>query len=497
LTPQKNPQQILVMKFGGTSVGDGAAIRQVVEIIRQEARTGRRLVVVASAMSGVTNLLVEAARHASQGDLQIAHQGAITLRDKHFGAARELLDDPGYAMQLQAEIEPLITAFVERCQAIRLLGEVTPRVMDSVSSLGERMSVRLLAGALKSAGLPARWVDASEVIVTDSEYQAAHPDMAATGLQAEKILKPVLDAGKIPVVTGFLAADPAGNTTTLGRGGSDYSAAILAVALDAADLWIWTDVDGVMTADPRIVSGTRSIPSLTFYEVGELAYFGAKVLHPKSIRPVVEAGIGLRVCNTFNPSHPGTRIYIKTNGDDGGPVLKAVAAVRSQRMIAVEGRGMLGVPGVAARAFQAVAGTRTSVSLITQASSEQSICFTVPSERAEAVRQALEVAFELEIRRRDIDRITAGPEAVVVTVVGAGMRETPGIAGAVFSALGSDGINVIAIAQGSSDASISLVVRTEEAEDAIRALHRLIINGYSFEKISAGTAVQTGGRNGA
>jgi aspartate kinase len=475
-------QNILVMKFGGTSVGEHNAIRNVVGIVGQEYLSGRPLVVVASAMAGVTTMLEEAAREASQGELKKAHQAAPALRDMHFGAARELLPDPGYAMQLETEIEPLITAFMERCQAIRMLGEITPRVLDSVSSLGERMSVRLLTAAFEAFGIQARWVDASEVIVTDSEHQAAMPDMAATSIKAKAVLGPLLSEEIVPVVTGFIGADPGGNITTLGRGGSDYSASILGAALGAGEVWIWTDVDGVLTADPRIVPDTRSIPSLTFREIGELAYFGAKVLHPKSIQPVVETDIGLRIRNTFNPSHPGTRIIGKNFARSSGSTLKAVAAVRSQRMVAVEGRGMLGVPGVAARAFQAVAGTRTSVTLITQASSEQSICFTVPSDRAEIVLRALEKAFELEIQRRDIDRISAGPEAVVVTVVGAGMRDTPGIAGAVFGALGGAGINVIAIAQGSSDASISLVVRAEESEGAVKVLHHLIVSGSEPER---------------
>ncbi len=472
---------ILVMKFGGTSVGDHRAIRNVVGIVGEEFLTGRPLVVVASAMSGVTSMLEEAAQKASQGDLQKVHEAAPALRDKHFGAARELLPDPSYAMQLQTEIEPLVAAFVERCQAIRMLGEVTPRVMDSVTSLGERMSVRLLSAVFKAYGFESTWVDADQVIVTDNQFQAAHPDMDATRRQAREVLGPILEEEIIPVVTGFIGADPEGNTTTLGRGGSDYSAAILGAALQAGDVWIWTDVDGVMTADPRIVADPRSIPSLTYREIGELAYFGAKVLHPKSIQPVVETEIGLRIRNTFNPTHPGTRIVGKKYARSRGSILKAVAAVPSQRMVAVEGRGMLGVPGVAARAFQAVADTRTSVSLITQASSEQSICFTVASERVDTVLKALEKTFELEIQHRDIDRISAGPEAVVVTVVGAGMRDTPGIAGAVFGALGSAGINVMAIAQGSSDASISLVVRADEAESAVRVLHDLIVAENGLE----------------
>ncbi len=305
-------------------------------------------------------------------------------------------------------------------------------------------------------------------------------------------LLPLLEAGTVPVVTGFIAATAQGIATTLGRGGSDYSAAILGAALPADEVWIWTDVDGVMTADPRLVPEACTIPTLTYREIAELAYFGAKVLHPKTIRPVVDAGIGLRICNTFNPGHPGTRLVKgeMLNGKAGmnngssfqngaqvsNGALKAVTTIKGQRLITLEGRGMLGVPGVAARTFGAVASTGTSVPLITQASSEQSICFAVPSEAAERVIVALEAAFAIELANRDIDSVWASAEVVIVTVVGAGMRYSLGVSGRIFSALGNHRVNVIAIAQGSSEVSISLVVEAKDGQTAVRALHEIIIN---------------------
>jgi aspartate kinase len=295
--------------------------------------------------------------------------------------------------------------------------------------------------------------------------------MEATQARAEAILGPLLDRGVVPVVTGFIGADMAGAVTTLGRGGSDYSAAILGVALRAAEVWIWTDVDGVMTADPRVVKDARSLEALTYREVAELAYYGAKVLHPKTIRPVVESGGVLRIKNTFNPAHPGTRILEDGNGLAGA--IKAVTAIKSLSLITVEGRGMMGVPGVAARAFGATARTHTSVLMISQASSEQSICFLVPSASAGKVVAAIEQEFALELARRDIDRVWDWPGVVIVTAVGAGMRYTPGVAGRVFSALGAAGINVIAIAQGSSECSISLVVDARDSDAAVRAVHEL------------------------
>jgi aspartate kinase len=280
------------------------------------------------------------------------------------------------------------------------------------------------------------------------------------------------------VTTGFIGATPEGVVTTLGRGGSDYSAGILGAVLPADDVWIWTDVDGVMTADPRMVPEARTLSEISYGEIAELAYFGAKVLHPKTVRPVVEAGIGLRICNTFNPSHPGTRLVGKSaNGKapSGDKVVKAVTAIRKQRLVTIEGRGMLGVPGVAARTFAAVASTGTSVPLITQASSEQSICFSVPTESTASVVSALEKVFASEIAERDIDRVWASDDVSIITVVGVGTRNTPGVAGAIFSKLGDANINVLAIAHGSSDVSISMVVDSAETEAAVKSLHELIV----------------------
>ena len=285
-----------------------------------------------------------------------------------------------------------------------------------------------------------------------------------------------MDEGILPITTGFIGATPEGVVTTLGRGGSDYSAAIIGAVLPADEVWIWTDVDGVMTTDPRIESSARTLPEITYSEIAELAYFGAKVLHPKTIRPVIEAGIGLRICNTFNPSHPGTRLIANTKSYGqpvNGKVIKAVTAIRKQRLVTVEGRGMLGVPGVAARTFAAVASTGTSVPLITQASSEQSICFAVPTETAEPVVHKLENIFSSEIEDNDIDRVWMTEDVSIITIVGVGMIHTPGVAGQVFSQLGKNNVNVLAIAQGSSEVSISMVVAAADTENAVKALHQI------------------------
>jgi aspartate kinase len=327
----------------------------------------------------------------------------------------------------------------------------------------------------------AKSIESSDFVVTNSHFQNANPDFEITTEKTRERLNPLLQQDEVVITTGFIGATPEGVITTLGRGGSDYSAGIIGSVLPADDVWIWTDVDGVMTADPRLVPDAKTLPQISYSEVAELAYYGAKVLHPKTIRPLVEAGIGLRICNTFNPSHPGTRLIANGNakgngkGYKGEHVIKAVTAVRKQKLVTIEGRGMLGVPGVAARAFGAVASTGTSVPLITQASSEQSICFAIPAESADYVLHALQKNFAIEISERDIDRIWATEDVSIITVVGIGMRHTPGVAGRIFSQLGNNSVNVLAIAQGSSEVSISLVVDTADTECAVKALHELIV----------------------
>ena len=476
-------KQTLVMKFGGTSVGSVEALTSATQIIQDAQKDWSRVVVVTSAMSGVTNLLLDSATLAAQGKVDTLSSAESILREKHSAAANALINDEKLRAQTKSEINVLILSFVDLCKAIAVLGEASPRALDAVASLGERMSLKLLAAIVSDAGIKARAVESSEFVITNSHYQNAHPDLKITTEKTRGILYPLMDEGIIPITTGFIGATPEGVITTLGRGGSDYSAAIIGSVLPADEVWIWTDVDGVMTTDPRIVKEAKTLPEISYGEIAELAYYGAKVLHPKTIRPVVEAGIGLRICNTFNPSHPGTRLTANghSNGkaNKGDQVIKAVTAIRKQKLVTIEGRGMLGVPGVAARAFGAVASTGTSVPLITQASSEQSICFAVPTESANQVLDALQKNFALELSERDIDRVWATEEVAIITAVGSGTRNTPGVAGQIFSKLGDNNINVLAIAHGSSDVSISMVVETKDTEAAVKALHELIVNQTS------------------
>ena len=463
----------LVMKFGGTSVGNAEAIERTASIIEFSYVNWPQLVVVSSAMSGVTNQLLEGANTAAAGDAVTYREVARILRRQHFQVVSDLLSSGGEAQRITTEIDRFIDRYEALCKAVLVLGELTPRALDAMTSIGERMIIRLLAAYLRHKGLSAEAIDSTELVVTDDTFQAAIPFQEKTAVTSQARLRPLLEEGVIVIVTGFIGATEQGITTTLGRGGSDYSAAILGQALHAEEVWIWTDVDGVMTADPRLVPDAQTIATLSYREVSELAFYGAKVLHPKTIRPVVENDIPLRIKNTFNPEHSGTEIVRRSSESNGK--IKAVTAIRDLSLVNVEGKGMLGVPGIAARTFGAVARSEISVLLISQASSEQSICFAVPAEATAQVIASLEQEFSDELERRDIDQIVAQEQVAIVTVVGAGMRGTPGISGRLFTALGDRMVNIIAIAQGSSECSISMVLDNANTGEAEAAIHSLII----------------------
>ena len=476
---------MIVMKFGGTSVGTTDSIDSVAKIVacaveKQAERAPAApnggpeedspgVLVVVSAMSGVTNTLIDAAQTAAAGDETPYRDARSQLLVRHQVVAGQLIEDGAERAALGRLFDNRLREFERLCLSITVLGELTQRGLDVVSGVGERLSAPLLAAVLRARGVKAQFVDAGELIITDDQYGSANPLMGPTVARCRDRLLPMLQGGVVPVVTGFVGATENGVPTTLGRGGSDYSAAILGAALDAAEIQVWTDVDGVMTADPRIVANARSMAELSYEEVAELAYYGAKVLHPKTVTPAVDRKIPLRVLNTFNPGHPGTRIVERTRELRHG--VKAITAVRDLRMITISGRGMIGVPGIAARTFDAVARQHSNVLMISQGSSEQSICFVVPESEGEAVIAALKEEFARELAQHMIEEINSQPDIVIVAVIGAGMKGTPGIAARVFSALGAQGINVIAIAQGSSEANISLVVLQASADDAIRAIH--------------------------
>ncbi len=460
---------LIVMKFGGTSVGNAAALQQVIQICKRARRGGNEIVLVVSAMSGITDLLLGSARKAEAGDKQEVKRAHQELLDRHQAVIEDLLAGSQYRQTLSEEIAGFLSEFDALCHSIGVLGELTPRALDVISGMGERMSARLVAAILDHHGITARPMDATRLIVTDARFGSAVPIMSLTTERCRSLLRPLLEQGVTPVITGFIGATESGIPTTLGRGGSDYTATILSQTLDADEVWIWTDVSGVMTADPREVPNARTIPYLSYSEVGEMAYFGAKVLHPQSIRPARHRNIPLRILNTFEPDHPGT--LVSKEKDESDQTVKAITVIRDLSLITVEGSGMIGVPGVAARTFSAVARTGTSVLMISQASSEQSICFVVHASETSQVLATLEKEMVLELERRDIERIWAQDGTVILAVVGAGMKGTPGISARIFSAMGRRKINVVAIAQGSSEYNISLVIDRKDADEAVRCIH--------------------------
>ncbi|MGQ9593447.1 MAG: aspartate kinase [Anaerolineae bacterium] len=461
-----------VLKFGGTSVGDARCFEQVADIVLRAREAHGQVVVVVSAMSGVTDALLDAARAAARGDEGTWLTTLRSLQEKHTEVLSRLVAEGPLQRETSARLQGLLTQASGWFEEIQAAAKLAPQMLDLVGSLGERLSTPLLVALLRSRGCPAEAVEATEIIVTDDNFRSANPFMAETEARARERLLPLVREGTVPVVTGFLGATPDGRITTLGRGGSDYTAGILGACLDADEVQIWTDVDGILTADPRIVPDARPLRELSYTEAAELCYFGAKVLHPKTILPTVERGIPVRVLNTFNPAAPGTRIVREAQGD--GHEVRAITTIKGLSLISVEGRGMLGVPGIAARTFAAAAREGVSVVMISQSSSEQSICFAIPARDAPTIVQALEKEFARELAHRNIDRIWSLDHVAIIAVVGPGVTRSPLIAARVFNALGSNGIQVNAITLGTSMAGISMVVRGEDAERATRYIHRAL-----------------------
>lgn len=459
------------MKFGGTSVGSAEAIAGAARILAAEQQRGP-VVAVVSAMSGMTNTLLDAAEAAVQGDSETVETARAMLLAPHRTAINKLLPSGERRRQVSATIGTLVDEAARLLYSIYVLRELSPRARDRLVSFGERMSSVLVAAHLEECGTPARAVNADKVIVTDSVFGSAAPLLELTRERAAENLKPLIGNGILPVVTGFFGANQEGLTTTLGRGGSDFSASILGNALSADEVWIWTDVDGVMTADPRLVPEARTLEALSYDEATELAYFGAKVIHPKTMYPAAEAGIPIWIKNTFNPAAAGTRI-----GPDSpdGTVAKAIAAVPGLAVVTVEGRGLIEVSRVTARIFAAVGQTDANVYMISQASSQHSVSFIVRNQDVPAVEAALAREFAEDIDRRRVLSIEVEPDLAIIAVVGAGMRGTPGVAGKVFGTMGSHGINIVTIAQGSSELNISFAVAEKDAARAVPALHTAFV----------------------
>ena len=421
-------------------------------------------------MSGVTNTLIAAAGKAATGDEAAAEALTRALQEKHHEAIGTLISDIENRRELLAEIDALIERAANYCRGCALLGELSPRALDVIAGTGERLTARIAAAVLREMGLHGVAFDATDLIVTDEVHGGARPLADPTRTKTQAALFPVLEAGGIPVVTGYIAATAKGIPTTLGRGGSDFSATILGAALDASEVIIWTDVNGVLTADPRMVPDAVTLDEVSYTEAGELAFFGAKVLHPMTLRPVIESGIPVWIRNSFEPQQAGTKITQTVRPAPQG--VKAVTATRDVAMITVAGPGIIGVPDIAARIFAATASVRANIVMISQSSSQDSICFVVQAADAARTEKALRDALYEDVHQHDLDHIKVNRDVAIVAAVGENMAGTPGIAGRVFSTLGKEGINIIAIAQGSSEYNISFLVESSGMEKAVKALHQ-------------------------
>jgi aspartokinase/homoserine dehydrogenase 1 len=460
---------LIIMKFGGTSVGSAERITQAAELAIKSAREGHRVVVITSAMSGVTNQLIDAAQKSAQGDWQPGVREQLYTR--HLNVAQKLIrDNEERRAQALGLIEQRLDQFEKLCFGLSMVHELTPRLLDVISGMGERLCAPLLASSIADKGFNSIPVEATELIVTNDLFGAAEPLMDKTREKTRAQLLPLIEGGVIPVITGFIAATEDGLQTTLGRGGSDYTASIIGAALDADEVWIWTDVDGVMSANPNEVPEARTLREISYSEASELAYYGAKVLHHKTILPAFKQKIPVRILNSFTPENAGTRVSVEGRPSSRG--VKAVTSIRNVSLITISGKGMQGIPGIASKTFDAVAAERANILMISQASSENNLCFVVNSSEAPRVVRALRRSLELDLVQGNIEDISSSDSIAVVAAVGDRMRGAPGIAGKVFAALGVAAVNVIAISQGSSERNISLIVEAEQAADAVRAIHR-------------------------
>jgi aspartokinase/homoserine dehydrogenase 1 len=460
---------LLVMKFGGTSMGSAERIR-VAAAICTEQKVQRPVLAVVSAMSGVTDLLLGTLRHAEADDEAGIESSIRSLSDRHEKTCHELLREPARCDRAMAGIRELIADFHRIAHGMLMLGERPPRSVDEAIAIGERLSALMIAEYLEAAGIPARAINAADVIVTDAVFGHATPIMEATRRKAEAVIEPLLATGVLPIVTGFNGATVDGRPTTLGRGGSDFSASILAAALDASELWIWTDVDGIMSADPRSVPEARVLDALTYNEAAELAYNGAKVLHPRTLAPLIERQIPVWSKNSFHLDHPGTRI-VSTVEAPAGP--RAVTSMANVVLVSIE-PASAAVSGtrLMARALEALADANAEVLALSSSSYRQSFCFLVRKEELTAVMKSLEADLALELTHGYLKPIAVDDNVGLLALVGEGMRGTPGLAGRLFQAISEQNVNIIAIAQGSSELTISIVVRRDGLERAIQAVHR-------------------------
>lgn len=454
-----------VLKFGGSSVAKPERIRGIAKILKEYYTQGEKFTVVFSAFGGVTDSLIEMSQLAAAGD-DLYVEKFEAFQNRHVDAAKELLDKDGLKEVLQ-ELESNQNVLKNLLYGVFLVREASTRTMDYVLSFGERSSAFIISHVLKQNGLNAKYLDARKVIKTDKSFSSAKVDL---NLTYKKIKEYYEQNPEIHIVTGFIASAKGGLTTTLGRGGSDYTASLLAAGLNADVIEIWTDVDGVLTADPRKVKKAFTIPNMTYSEAMEMSHFGAKVIYPPTLQPALAKAIPLYIRNTFNPSFIGT--LVSKESDPNGTDIKGISSIGHVALLTLQGSGLFGVPGIAGRLFSCLAQADINIILITQGSSEHSISFAVQPRVAEKAKKKVEKEFEYEMQLSIIDKVKMEDDLSVVAIIGENMRYRPGISGRLFQALGKNGINIVAIAQGSSELNISVVINRDDESKALNALHQ-------------------------
>ncbi len=453
-----------VLKFGGTSVANADNISKVVSIVKESVKKDKVIVVV-SALGGVTDLLLNAAALAAEGDE--AYKDKLNLvEQRHLEATKQLIPVT-YQSQLLSLVKKSCNEIEDICNGIFLLRELTPRSKDRISSYGEWLSSQIISAKLKAEGVDNTWKDARELIVTNSNFTTAEVDFLATNEKINEFFPH--QPSSLFLIPGFIAANKNGITTTLGRGGSDYTAAIIASALTAKLLEIWTDVSGMMTADPRLTANARIIPHISYQEAMELSHFGAKVIYPPTIQPVMTKNIPVWIKNTFAPEDAGT--LIESTASKNGNIVRGISSINNIALLSLEGSGMIGIPGFSKRLFEALSNEKINVILITQSSSEHSICVAVDAVAAAKAKQAVDAAFSNEITLQKVEPLIIESELSIVALVGENMKSHPGISGRMFSAMGRNGVNIRAIAQGSSEKNISAVIATKDVRKSINVLH--------------------------
>lgn len=454
-----------VLKFGGSSVARPERILGIIDILKDYYAAGDHFTVVFSAFGGVTDSLIEMSRLAAAGD---DHYGEAfqAFADRHQSAIAELLPEGPLRNETAAQMRKSHDVLKNLLYGIFLVREASTRTMDYVLSFGERSSSYIISKALQHAGIPAEYLDARKILRTDKSFGSAKVNFDKS---YEQIQKYYAEHAKVQVVTGFIASAKGGLTTTLGRGGSDYTASLVAAGLKADAIEIWTDVSGVLTADPRRVKKAFTIPKLTYAEAMEMSHFGAKVIYPPTLMPALHGRIPLYIKNTFDPSFPGTKVSDESSADD--EAVRGISSINNVALLTLSGSGLFGVPGISARLFSALAQKDVNIILITQGSSEHAISFAVQPSDSELAKEAVEKAFEYEIDRGVVNVVKVERDLSVVAIIGENMRYQPGVSGRLFQALGKNGINAVAIAQGSSELNISVVIPKEDENKALNALH--------------------------